>query len=245
MRLNGNVALVTGAASGIGKACAERLERAGARVVRADISDEDPQIRRLDVAEARAWRELLGQLAAFGDDPDILINAAGISLAGDTLGECTPDIWRRTMAVNLFGPVIGMKQVLPVMQRRGSGSIVNIVSVLAHRGSGDAAAYTASKGALLMTTKCAALLCAKEAPGVRVNSISPGYLDTPLLSNWADSVPDGERALHEIAARIPTGRMGTADDVAELAVFLASDEAAAVTGADFIVDGGLQGCQPR
>lgn len=245
MRLDGNIALVTGAASGIGKACADRLEGAGARVVRADIDDTDARIRRLDVTDVQAWQELLGRLAGSGDHPDILINAAGISLAGDTLGECTPEIWRRTMTVNLFGPVIGMNQVLPIMRRRGSGSIINIASVLAHRGSGDAAAYAASKGALLMATKCAALLCAKEAPGVRANSISPGYVETPLLSNWADSITDGAQALHEIAAKIPMGRMGTADDVAGLAIFLASDKAAAITGADFIVDGGLRGCQSR
>lgn len=241
MTLHGRVALVTGAASGIGKACADHLESIGARVLRADIKRPDARVEFLDTTDPEAWRSLLARFVNSEERLDILINAAGVSLMDDTLARCTPDIWRQTMAVNLLGPVIGMKLVLPIMRQQGGGSIINIVSVLAHRGAGDAAAYSASKGGLLLATKSAALLCAKETPAIRVNSISPGYVDTPLISGWAASISDNGQALNDIVDAIPMGRLGASQDVAELAVFLAGDDAAAITGSDFIVDGGLSG----
>lgn len=238
MTLRGYVALVTGAASGIGYAAADALAAHGAEVIRSDIVATDDCIT-LDVTQRRAWLDVVSSIEDRHGGLDILVNAAGISLEDDTVAGCSTDTWRRTIAVNLLGAVTGMQAAAPAMMKGRGGAIINITSVLAHRGAGNAAAYSASKGGLLMATKSAALHCAHAKSGIRVNSISPGYIETPMLSGWTTLDAGAVAELQHIRNTIPMRRLGSAAEVANLVVYLASDEARSITGSDFILDGGL------
>lgn len=239
MTLAGKVAIVTGAASGIGAAIAARFGAEGAIVVAADIASSGAAgAHRIDVSSEADWVELTRAVLDRHRRIDVLVNAAGISLAGDTIEDCTPEILMRTVAVNLDGVFLGCKHVIAPMRRQGAGSIVNIGSVLGHVGDGASAAYTASKGGVRMLTKSAALHLAQSAPGVRCNQISPGYIATPMVDSWLASLPDGQERLSELTNAHPIGRLGRPDEIAAAAVFLAGDESAAVNGADFLIDGG-------
>ncbi|MBL8708638.1 MAG: SDR family oxidoreductase, partial [Rhodospirillaceae bacterium] len=233
----GKVALVTGAAAGIGAATADLLVERGARVIRADLrpgSGADWQA--LDVAEESAWQAVLAAVARAHGGIDILVNAAGVSLDGDVVDTCTEEIWRRTMAVNLDGTFLGCKHVIPLLRARGGGAIVNFGSVLAQVGDGRSAAYVASKGGVRMLTHSTALYCAKFAPNVRCNLVCPGYIETRMSQDWLDAAGPAQR--REIESAHPMQRLGQPREVAQLVAYLASDEAATVTGAEFAVDGG-------
>lgn len=238
----GKVALVTGAASGIGAAVADVLAGRGAQVLKADIAAQEgsdgagDQIR-LDVASEDDWVRAMAGVARRYGGVDILVNAAGISLERDTVEECSENTWRQTMAVNLDGTFLGCKHTIPAMRARGGGAIINFGSVLSLVGSGDAVAYGASKAGVRLLTKSAALYCARHAQGVRCNLVCPGYVETPMLSRWLATA--GEDARSVIEGTHPLGRLGRPEEVAELVAYLASDEAAAVNGGDFAVDGGF------
>lgn len=236
--LKGRVALVTGAASGLGAASALLLARRGAEVLHADLR---PRRERgwyaIDVALEAAWRNLLSAIVAEVGRLDILVNAAGVSFDGDTVADCTPEIWQRTMSVNLDGTFLGCKHAIPVMSAGGGGAIVNFGSVLSQVGAGNAAAYVASKGGVRLLTKSVALHCAKAANNVRCNLVCPGYMDTPMLQEWLKHQPAGTRAALE--AQHPMNRLGRPEEVAELVSYLVSDEAAGITGGEFFVDGGF------
>lgn len=229
------VALVSGSASGIGEACADRLAREGFVVVRCDLQCSLPGIVLLDVRNEVEWQKVIAEIAGRHGRLDVLVNAAGVSLGGDTVEECSPEIWSTTFETNLSGPLLGMKHAIPVMQRTGRGVILNIGSILASVADGEAAAYSASKGALRQLTKSVALDLARKSPGVRCNMISPSYTKTPLMTDWA-AAQNADIGIY--AERTPLGRLCTPEEVASLAAFLCSDLAAAVTGSDFLVDGG-------
>lgn len=239
MKLKGKVAIVTGAASGIGAAIAARFREEGGIVVGADIAPSPgPASRRIDVSAEQDWVLLIeGVLGAHGRI-DALVNAAGVSLAGDTVEACTPETLRRTLAVNLDGAFLGCKHAVAPMRRQGSGAIVNIGSILGRVADGASVAYTASKGGVGMLTKSVALHLAKTAPGVRCNQISPTYTVTPMVENWLAEMPDGEAHRRRLIEAHPMGRLGRPDEIAAAALFLASDASRAVTGADFLIDGG-------
>lgn len=229
------IALVTGAASGIGRACADRLVREGFVVVRCDLRSDLAGMTPLDVRIEREWQNVIAEIADRQGRLHVLVNAAGISLSGDTVEECSPEIWSTTFETNVSGPLLGMKHTIPIMLRQGHGVILNIGSILANVADGEAAAYSASKGALRQLTKSVALDLVRKSPGIRCNMISPGYTRTPLLGEWAAS-QNADISVH--TERTPLRRLCLAEQIAALAAYLCSDPAAAVTGSDFLVDGG-------
>jgi len=229
------VALVTGAASGIGKACAYRLAREGFLVVACDQRSALPGIVPLDVRGELEWQRVLAEIAGRHGRLDVLINAADVSVNGDTIDGCSPEIWSTIFETNVSGPLLGMKHAIPIMRQQGEGVILNIGSILANVANGEAAAYSASKGALRQLTKSVALDLARKSPGIRCNMISPGYIRTSLLGEW---VTTHDAAVSLYTERTPLRRLCTPDEVASLAAYLCGDLATAVTGSDFLVDGG-------
>jgi 3(or 17)beta-hydroxysteroid dehydrogenase len=246
-RLDGKVAIVTGGSSGIGQACAERFAQEGANVVVADIRAPRKQASgdgcelthfQLDVTDEAAWCELMSFVNSRWGRLDVLINAAGISIDGDTVEACTPEAWRRTLEVNLDGTFLGCKHAVRTMKLLGGGAIINIASVLGIVADGEAVAYTASKGGVRMLTKSTALYCANSGYDIRCNAICPGYIDTPMLRAHLAARPAPESEEARLAAAHPIGRLGRAPEIASVALYLVSADASLVTGAEFLVDGG-------
>jgi NAD(P)-dependent dehydrogenase (short-subunit alcohol dehydrogenase family) len=249
MRLQDKVALITGAGSGIGRETALLFAREGARVVVADVDDAGGRATTDDVrasggealfvhadvsraadAEAmvRAAEEAYGRL-------DVLFNNAGISHARDDDATTTDEeVWDLTMAVNLKGVFLGCKYGIPALRRAGGGSVVNTASFVALLGAATPQiAYTASKGGVLAMTRELAVVHARE--NIRVNALCPGPLRTELLMKYLDTEEKRQRRL----VHIPLGRFGEAAEIASAVLFLASDESSFVTGATFLVDGGI------
>ncbi len=244
--LSGKVALVTGAASGLGRATALRFHEEGATVFAADQRPfDDPPCTtvEMDVRRQEDWQRVLDMIVAQAGRIDVLVNAAGIALDGDTVATCTPDMWKDTMEVNLDGTFIGCKLASRVMAEAGGGSIINVASINGATGDGGivaegVAAYGASKAAVRMLTRSAARFLAEQNTGVRCNVISPGYFATPMVLDYLDAHEDGAGARARIEEAQPLGRLGRPEEFAGVALFLASDRASAVTGSEYVVDGG-------
>lgn len=248
-RVAGKVALVTGAASGIGLGCARKLAAEGARVVLADRDAEhgaaaaaelgSPHVfQQLDVTDEAAWaRAIDATLAAFGR-LDILVNSAGIAVWGDVESLSLAD-WRRQQAVNSDGTFLGCRAAVGAMKTTGGGSIINLSSVAGLIGVADAAAYCASKGAVRLLTKSVALHAARAKYNIRCNSVHPSFIETPMVANVIAAAPDPAKARIAFERAAPLRRLGQVDDVANLVLYLASDESSFVTGAELVVDGGL------
>jgi NAD(P)-dependent dehydrogenase (short-subunit alcohol dehydrogenase family) len=249
-RVDGKVALVTGAARGIGAAAAERLAAEGASVVLTDILDEEGQDRTqkikenggeatymsLDVADKEAWQRVIDDTLERYGALHILVNNAGIGALEDVESE-TIEGWERVIDINQKGVWLGMKLAGPHLRETGNGSIINISSIYGKTGGdGTAIAYHAAKGAVTLMTKNAAVFYAEK--GVRVNSVHPGFVDTPLVA--AENV--GEEAAEALESWVhkmtPMDRMGDSEEIAHAVVFLASDEASYMTGSELYVDGG-------
>ena len=241
-RLEGKTALITGGARGQGAAEATLFAEEGANVVLTDVLDEDGErtadaigadYLHHDVTSEAEWAAAVAHAVALHGGVDVLINNAGIyaqtTLIGGDLEE-----YRRVIEVNQVGVFLGMREVAPVMIERGGGSIINISSVGGMRGGGGSFAYTASKWAVRGMTKSAAVRLGPH--GIRVNSIHPGLIDTPMLGETRMADPD---TLEQMLRQIPLGRIAQPVEVAKLALFLASDDSAYSTGAEFLVDGGL------
>jgi len=253
--LDGRVALVTGASSGIGRASCLRLARAGARIAATDVDPAGQSLvgeigasggmatfRRLDVTDEQAWVAAVEEVVARWSRLDVLVNSAGIALA-HPVAETSLAEWRRVMAVNLDGVFLGTKHALAAMRRLGNGgSIINISSASGLVGSAGASAYCASKGGVRLFTKAVALECAKE--GIRVNSVHPGGVRTPIWERadwWPDFAAKSggtEAAYRALAATTPAGRLGEPEEIAEVVLFLASDASRFMTGSEIAVDGG-------
>jgi NAD(P)-dependent dehydrogenase (short-subunit alcohol dehydrogenase family) len=250
VKLEGKVAIVTGAASGIGRATALLFAAEGAAVVVADVNNGGgmqtveairsaggrAQYVHTDVSRSpdvqamvRAAVERFGRL-------DVLFNNAGIAVFKG-VEETTEDEWDRVVAVNLRGVYLGIKYAAPEMRRAGGGSIINTSSVHGMQTVAGLAAYAASKHGVLGITRAAALDLARS--GIRVNAIQPGAIETPIMRANLRAVGDEEEEYRKIAAAEPLGRVGTAEEIARAAVFLASDDASFITGAPIAVDGGL------
>lgn len=247
-RLAGKSGIITGAARGQGAAEALMFAAEGAQLLVADILDESlgevveklrtaghkVAGRKLDVTQEDQWLEVVNDAEQQFGKIDFLINNAGIL---DTAGieDTTRESWDRVLAVNQTGVWLGMKAVLPALKRTGGGSILNVSSIYGLVGSGGAAAYHATKGAVRLLSKTAAIEYAPE--GIRVNSIHPGYIDTPMIRS---GVPEEmqEQLGGMIAENVPLGRVGVPDDIAAGALYLTSDEASYITGAELVIDGG-------
>jgi NAD(P)-dependent dehydrogenase (short-subunit alcohol dehydrogenase family) len=250
VRLNGKIAIVTGAASGIGRASAILFAQEGARVTVADIDSPGGEatvrsIRgaggtalfvRTDVSRSAEVDALLAATATAFGGVDVVYNNAGIAVFKG-VAETSDDEWRRVLAVNLDGVFFGIRAAVPYLRERGGGSIIVTASVHSVATGPGIAAYAASKGAVLALTRAAALDLAPF--NIRVNCILPGAVDTPL--HWANlaAVGDPEVEAQKVRAAEPVGRQGRPDEIARAAVFLASDDSSFATGAPFIIDGGL------
>lgn len=251
-RVENKVALITGAAQGLGAATAELLAREGAKLVLTDInveglrktaddinSDNSDVAFALeqDVSSETAWqqtiestRERLGQL-------DILINNAGIGSIGSVEDE-TLDNWRHIHAVDLDSVFLGCKYGIPLMAESGGGSIVNVSSISGIIAGHNLAAYNSAKAAVRHLSKSVALHCAHEGNNIRCNSVHPVFIDTPILDDLTVG-QDRAAALEKLGRQVPLGRVGKPDDVAYAVLYLASDESQFVTGSEIRIDGGI------
>jgi NAD(P)-dependent dehydrogenase (short-subunit alcohol dehydrogenase family) len=242
-RLEGKVALITGAARGQGKAEAELFAAEGATVVVTDVLEEqarevvdgitenggDAEFSSLDVTEEAGWETVIETVLDEYGSLDVLVNNAGI-LRMDSIHEETVEGWEQVLAVDQRGVWLGMKHAIPPMREVGAGSVVNTSSIWGVAGVEGAVAYQAAKGAVRVMTKNAAVEYGSD--GVRVNSIHPGFIETPMTEGMAET--------HDaMVEKTPLGRAGEPEEVAPTALFLASDEASYVNGAELYVDGGF------
>ena len=243
-RLEGKVALVTGAARGIGAAIARRYAAEGATVLLTDADEEGvvalaaelgASARAHDVTSEPAWEEVAQWATGEHDRIDVLVNNAGIFLAAP-LGDTSLEDFRRVQEVNQVGVFLGMRTVAPLMAAQGSGSIINLSSVAGRMGTPYLTAYAASKWAVRGMTKCVARELAPA--GVRVNSLHPGQIDTDMNTRQRERTPE---LIDKLVAAIPMRRIGDPTEIADAAVYLAADESRYVTGSELVVDGGVSG----
>ena len=243
MRLNGKTALITGGASGLGEAIAQRYVAEGASVIIADI----------DVASGQAVAQSLGQAASFVkldvslaadwdaamalvDRLDILVNNAGITTHG-SIEDVTLEQFRHEIEVDVIGVFLGCKAGVAKMKGPG-GSIINMSSLCGVRAQGDLLAYNGAKAAVTHMTKSVALHCATKAYGIRCNSVHPGVIRTAILDKVLAQVPNPDEVYAGWVSTHPIGRIGTPEEIAAVAVYLGSDESGFTTGAEFRIDGG-------
>lgn len=237
MRLQDKVAIITGGASGIGKFMVERFSEEGAIVIAADIQEgtfdglQNVHFMKLDVSSDQNWQEVTKEVKERFGKIDILINNAGIS-SEKTAEQITLDDWQKMMTINSFGPFLGMKHVVPYMKEQKKGAIVNISSYTAQIGMGFNA-YSASKGAVRAISKAAATAYGRD--GIRVNTLFPGVIETPMTEKLQSS----KEIVKGLIAATPLKRLGQPEDIANAAVYLSSDEASYVTGAELVIDGGF------
>jgi NAD(P)-dependent dehydrogenase (short-subunit alcohol dehydrogenase family) len=239
-RLEGKVAVVTGAAGGIGAATVEAFQREGAKVVGVDLQDGAPGDLALavDVTEEFAVEQMYAQVAEQFGRVDILFNNAGISPDDDaSVLDTTLEAWQRVQDVNLKSVFLCCKHGIPHVLNAGGGSVINTASFVAVLGAATSQiSYTASKGGVLALSRELGVEFARR--GVRVNALCPGPVDTPLLRELF--AKDPERAARRLV-HVPMGRFGTAQEIANGVLFLASDESSFMTAATFLVDGGISG----
>ncbi len=264
------VAFVSGGGSGIGRACCKALSRQGATVVVTDIDEAGgaavvaaitgdggrAMFVALDTTDEDGWAATVSRTTETYGRLDVLVNNAGILVVGAVTEFSLAD-WRRQTAVNLDGVFLGTKHAIPAMRAGGGGSIVNISSLAGLQGSPGASGYCATKGGVRLFTKAVALECAATGDNIRVNSVHPGIIETAIWTKlnqtagafaWAagdgrsNAIDPAERARQ----RVPSGELGTAEQVADGVVFLASDAARYITGSELVIDGGISaGAVPR
>jgi NAD(P)-dependent dehydrogenase (short-subunit alcohol dehydrogenase family) len=248
-RLDGKVALITGAASGIGRIAASLFAREGARVVLADVADDEGNVAaqgitaaggdagyvHADVSSPSEAEAMVGFAVDRFGSLNVLYNNAGIFPGDDgSVTETPEETWDRVMAINLKGVFLGCKYGIPAMLDSGGGSIINVASFVALMGAAaPQVAYTASKGGVLSMTREIAVEFARR--GIRANALCPGPIETPLLAELLAEPARRQRRL----VHIPVGRFGQAEEIANAALFLASDESSYITGSTFVVDGGI------
>ena len=243
------VAVITGAAGGIGQAFAKRLAEDGVHIAVADLGDSSNTVKmveaagrqaiavKCDVASEASVAAMAREVGKKFSAVDIVVNCAGI-FPQKNFPEMTFADWRTVLSINLDGTFLGCKSALPLL-KRGGGSIVNLSSISGIVGGHNLAAYNASKGGVRLLTKSIALHGARLKPPVRCNSLHPAFLEGPMVEDILAQTGRPEVARGQLARDIPLGRLGQPAEVAELCVYLLSDESAFVTGAEFAIDGGL------
>jgi 3(or 17)beta-hydroxysteroid dehydrogenase len=250
-RLEGKVALLTGGASGLGRATGELMAKEGATVVLSDIQTVDGEnvaaairasggacsFKPHDTTDEAQWERVVAEIMEEHGHLDILLNGAGIGGGGVPIEEMELDMWRRCIAINLDGVFLGCKHGIRAMRQGTGGSIINISSILGLVGMQNTSNYAASKGGVRLLTKAAALECARKTPRVRVNSIHPGFIDTHMVAGAIQR--RGPEFRQYIEANVPFGTLGEPIDIAEGVVYLASDAAKFVTGSELTIDGGF------
>ncbi len=239
-KLDGKVAIVTGGASGIGEGMVDLFQAEGAIVIAADINEEALQRAsekenvhgmKLNVASDEEWATFAKEVKEKFGRIDVLVNNAGIS-SEKAFADIDLDDWQKMMAINGFGPFAGMKHVAPIMAEQKSGSIVNISSYTAQIGQGFNH-YSASKGAVRAISKAAATTFGRS--GVRVNALFPGIIETPMTQSLSTS----KELVDQLVRATPLQRLGKPADIANAALFLASDDSSYITGAEIVIDGGF------
>ena len=240
-RLDGKVAIITGGVKGIGLATAKAFVKEGAKVVITDVDDkgstealatinsDNAMFVKQNVADEDSWELVFKQTEKAFGPVNVLMNNAGIGFTNNA-EDITADDWHKILSVDLDGVMFGVKHAIKHMKEHG-GSIINLSSIAGLVGVSNLFAYNAAKGGVRMLSKSAALYCAEQHYPIRVNSIHPGYIHTPMV----DAYPEMAQKLVSLH---PMGRLGEANEVASMAVYLASDESSFSTGAEFVVDGG-------
>jgi NAD(P)-dependent dehydrogenase (short-subunit alcohol dehydrogenase family) len=261
----GKVALVTGGASGIGQATAELLAEEGASVVVTDVDElRGPDVvagikkaggeatfLHQDVTSEPRWADVIGEIERRYGKLDVLVANAGIGIGAPSIVEMSLADWRRQTAVNLDGVFLSVKYGLPLMRKSGGGSIIMMSSLAGLRGSATLAGYSATKGGVRLFAKSIAMECASMGDGIRVNSVHPGIIDTPIwtkipagAATAGQNAPIDFEALAKLAA--PLARAGQAREIAQGVLYLASDASSYVTGTELVIDGGMfAGTAPR
>lgn len=259
-RVSGKVALVTGGASGIGRECAILLAREGAKLIVTDVQSDggedcvrtiknaggDARFMKQDVTSEEVWAAIIAAIRKDYGKLHVLVNNAGIAIAGP-ITEMSLDDWRRQQAINLDGVFLGTKHALPLMRASGGGSIINMSSLAGLRGAGGLAGYCATKGGVRLFTKAVAMECAAAKDNVRVNSVHPGIIETPIWNAISDGMPgvmppstantpDLDTMTQTL---VPMGIKGVPEDIANGVLYLASDESRYVTGTELVIDGGM------
>jgi NAD(P)-dependent dehydrogenase (short-subunit alcohol dehydrogenase family) len=235
--LKDKIVLVTGAAGAIGAAIAAAVKRAGGTAIASDLVGRAGIDATLDVTVETDWQRVTAGIERQHGRLDGLVNAAGIVVLGN-VEQLDFATWRRVLGVNLDGAFLGCKYSLPLLRKNG-GSIVNLSSVSGLVGGHNLAAYNASKGGLSLLTKSVALYGARLKPPVRCNAVCPAFVEGPMVDAIAQGARDPGTAKQKLTRDIPLGRLGKPAEIADLCVYLLSDQAAFITGADMPIDGGL------
>ena len=256
-QVEGKVALVTGAASGIGAACARTLAREGAKVVLTDINDAGgaEQVAAIkkaggeavylnhDVTSEERWVQIVAEIEKTFGRLDVMVSNAGIAVGAASITQMSLADWRKQTAINLDGVFLSVKHCIPLMKKSGGGSIVMMSSIAGLRGSPILAGYCATKGGVRLFAKSIAMECAQNNDNIRVNSVHPGIIDTPIWSSIYREPPAGggniSRAEEISKATVPVGYAGDPQDIANGVLFLASDASRYITGTELVIDGGV------
>jgi 3(or 17)beta-hydroxysteroid dehydrogenase len=235
--LNNKIVLVSGGAGAIGAAIAAAVKRAGGTAITSDLAGRPGVDISLDVTVEADWQHAMAEIQQKHGRLDGLVNAAGIAAVGN-IEKTDFATWKRVLGVNLDGAFLGCKYAFPLLSKQG-GSIVNLSSVLGLIGGPNLTAYNASKGGVSLLTKSVALHGARLKPPVRCNAVCPAFVEGPMVDEIAHGTRNPQAVRQKLALDIPLGRLGQPEEVADLCVYLLSDEAGFITGADVPIDGGL------